>query len=187
MVVLSAKLYRLVSVSHCKGSSLSYTLQRPAITTVSPSWNQNYFYKKANLRDLIAATGLVILLKLTSNHRFFSHGTLKFYWWPRKIIAHLFYITSSFVHHLKPLGEFELQLLSGNVNSGQNRRFLPRVTLKFNRWPWKTIGILFRVTLSFAHHFKAIGEFKLKLQSGNAQFGPKWAIFLPRVTLQFDG
>ena len=27
---------------------------------------------KANLRDLIAATGLVILLKLDSNHRFFS-------------------------------------------------------------------------------------------------------------------
>ena len=30
------------------------------------------YYKKANLRDLIAATGLVILLKLDSNHRFFS-------------------------------------------------------------------------------------------------------------------
>ena len=41
----------------------------------------------------------------------------------------------------------------------------------------KTIGILFYVTLSFGHNFKAIGEFKLKLQSGNAQFGPKWAIF----------
>ena len=56
---------------------------------------------------------------------------------------------------------------------------LPRVTLKFTGWPWKTIGILFYVTLSFVHHFKAIGEFKLKLQSGNAQFGPKWAIFCP--------
>ena len=51
--------------------------------------------------------------------------------------------------------------------------FLPRVTLKFNGWPWKTIGILFYVILSFVHHFKAIGEFKLKLQSGNPQFGPK--------------
>ena len=29
-------------------------------------------HNKANLRDLIAATGLVILLKLDSNHRFFS-------------------------------------------------------------------------------------------------------------------
>ena len=31
--------------------------------------------------------------------------------------------------------------------------FLPSVTLKFNEWPWKTIGILFYVTLSFVHHF----------------------------------
>ena len=29
-------------------------------------------YNKANLRDLIAATGLVILLKLDSNRLFFS-------------------------------------------------------------------------------------------------------------------
>ena len=73
---------------------------------------------KANLRDLIAATGQVILFKLDSNHRFFSHVTLKFDWWPRKILGHLFYITSSFVHHLKPLGAFELQLLSGNAQFG---------------------------------------------------------------------
>ena len=56
---------------------------------------------------------------------------------------------------------------------------LPRVTLKFNGWPWKTMGIPFYLTLSFVHHCKAIGEFKLKLQSGNAQLGPKWAIFSP--------
>ena len=62
--------------------------------------------------------------------------------------------------------------------------FLPRVTLKFNGWPWKIIGILFYVTLSFVHHFKAIGEFKLKLQSGNAQFGPKWAIFFAPCDLK---
>ena len=33
---------------------------------------------KANLRDLIAATGLVILLKLDSNRRFSAPVTLKF-------------------------------------------------------------------------------------------------------------
>ena len=57
--------------------------------------------------------------------------------------------------------------------------FLPRVTLKFNGWAWKTIGILFYATLSFVHHLKAIGDFKLKLQPRNAQFGPKWAFFCP--------
>ena len=49
--------------------------------------------------------------------------------------------------------------------------FLPRVTFKFDGWPWKTIGHLFHVGSSFMHHFITMGEFKLKLQSGNAQFG----------------
>ena len=49
--------------------------------------------------------------------------------------------------------------------------FYSRVTLQFDVWPWKTIGHLFYATSSFVHHFVAIGEFKLELQSGNAQFG----------------
>ena len=57
--------------------------------------------------------------------------------------------------------------------------FLSRVTLKFDAWPWKTIGNLFYVASSFLHHFTAIGEFKLELQSGNAQFGSKSTIFCP--------
>ena len=32
----------------------------------------------------------------------------------------------------------------------------------------KKIGHLFYATISFLHHFVAIGEFKLELQSGNA-------------------
>ena len=52
-----------------------------------------------------------------------------------------------------------------------------RVTLKFDEWPWKTIGHLFNTTSSFVHHFVAIGEIKLELQSGNAQFGSNLTIF----------
>ena len=37
------------------------------------------------------------------------------------------------------------------------------------------------------HHLTFIGEVKLELQSGNAPFGSKSAIFLSRVTLIFDG
>ena len=48
---------------------------------------------------------------------------------------------------------------------------LYRVTLKFDGWPWKTIGHLSCAVSSFVQHFIAIGEFKLELQSGNAQFG----------------
>ena len=53
------------------------------------------------------------------------------------------------------------------------------MTLKFDGWPWKTIGHLFYTTPSIAHHFKSIGELKLKLQYGNTQFGSKSAIFCP--------
>ena len=49
--------------------------------------------------------------------------------------------------------------------------FFSRVTLQFDIWPWKTLGHLFYGTSSFVHHFVAIGEFKLELQSGNTQFG----------------
>ena len=54
---------------------------------------------------------------------------------------------------------------------------LYRVTLKFDGWPWKTIGHLSFAVSSFVQHFIAIGEFKLELQSGNAQFGSNWTIF----------
>ena len=64
-------------------------------------------------------------------------------------------------------------------NLGQIRRFLDRVTLKFDGWPAKTIGHLFYATSSFVQHFIAIGEFKLELQSRNAQSGSISAILAP--------
>ena len=70
------------------------------------------------------------------------------------------------------------------LNSGQNWRFLSRVTSKFDGLPWKTIGHLFYSTSSFAHHFKAMGEFKLKLLSGNAKFGSKLDFFFVPCDLQ---
>ena len=51
---------------------------------------------------------------------------------------------------------------------------------KFDGWPPKTIGHLFYTALSFLRHFKAVGEFKLELQSGNAQLGSKSAFFFSR-------
>ena len=113
--------------------------------------------------------------------------TLKFDVWPRKIIRHLFYTTSSFVYNFKSIGEFKLKLQSGNAQFGSKSAiFLSCVTLKFDGWPWKTIGHLFYSTSSFMHHFGAIAEFKLELQSGNAQFGSNSTIFSARVTLKFD-
>ena len=105
--------------------------------------------------------------------------TLKFDGWPWKTIGHLFYTTSSFVHHFKAIGEVKLELQSGNAQFGSKSAFfLSRVTLKFDGWPWKTIGLLSYAPSSFVHHSIAIGEFKLELQSENAQFGSKSTIFL---------
>ena len=43
------------------------------------------------------------------------------------------------------------------------------MTLKFDRWPRRTIGYLFYATASFVHHIVAICGFKLELQSGNTK------------------
>ena len=117
---------------------------------------------------------------LGHNRRFFfSRVTFKLYRWLWKTIGHIFSATSSFVHHFIPIGEFKLELQSGNVQFGSKSTiFLSRVTFKLEGWPWQTIGHPFYDTLSFVHHFNAIGKFKLKLQSGNAQFGSKSMIFL---------
>ena len=70
---------------------------------------------KANLKDLIAATGLVILLKLDSNRQFPPRVNLKFDGWPQNKIGHLFYATLSFLHHFVAIGGFKLELQSGNA------------------------------------------------------------------------
>ena len=59
-----------------------------------------------------------------------SRVTLKFDGWPSKTIGHLFYDTSSFVQHFVPIGEFKLELQSGNAQSGSNSTFFRAV------WPW---------------------------------------------------
>ena len=86
------------------------------------------------------------------------------------------------VHHLKAIGEFKLQLHSGNWFSD----FVSPVTLNFYGWRWKTIGHLFYTLSTYVHHYKAIDEFNLEVQSGNAQFGSKSANLCP-VTLKIEG
>ena len=187
---------------------------------------------KANLRDFIAATGLVILLKFYPNHRFFSQcelemgwmtsknnrapllyyiklcasfqihrwiqtevtvrkrsirvkigdilsrATLKFDGWPWKTIGHLFYSTSSFVHHFEAMGETGVTVPKRSIRVKIGNFFLSSVTLKFEGWPWKSIGHLIYVASSFVSHFIAISEFKLESQAGNAHFRSKSSIFL---------
>ena len=110
---------------------------------------------------------------------FLSTVTLKFDGWPWKTIGHLFYVASSFVHNFIAICEFKLKLQSGNAQIGSKSAiFLSCVTLKFDTWPWKTIGHRFYATSSFVHHFVSTDNLKLELQSGNARFGSKSTIFL---------
>ena len=100
---------------------------------------------------------------------FLSHVTLKLDGWPWKTIGHLFCTTLSFVQHFEAIAIFKLELQSGNAQiRSKSTIFFSRVTLKFDRWPWKTIGHLFYATSSSVHHSIAICELKLELQSGNS-------------------
>ena len=84
---------------------------------------------KSNLRDLIAATGQVILNWIQIVN-FSARVTVKFVGWPRKTIGHFFYTTSSFVQHFIAIGEFKLELQSGNAQCGSNSMIFRAV------WPW---------------------------------------------------
>ena len=190
------------------------TARKSGTVIISFSTIMCYIINKETLRVVIAASGLVILLKSvqivdfparatlwnltieiwrkTSNNNrthppctqklclsFYSHKwikigdaikkrwnknqivdisirmTLKFDGWPRKKIEHLFYTTSNFMHHFVAIRGFKLELRSGNAIIGHDftdwkrvirlkmGKLLSQMTLKFDGWPWKTIGHLF--------------------------------------------
>ena len=109
----------LIEVLLVKCISLTYASIFAAITPVCRIVTKlSIIFNKANLRDLIAAIGLVILSNWIQIVNFSARVTLKFDGWPRKSIGHLFYTTSSFVHHFKSMGEFKLELQSGNAQFG---------------------------------------------------------------------
>ena len=63
----------------------------------------------------------------------FSRVTLKFDRWTRKTIGHLFCPISSCVHNFIAIGEFNLELQSGNDQFGSKSTIcFRRVTLKFD-------------------------------------------------------
>ena len=117
----------------------------------------------------------------------FRRVTLKFYGWPSKTIGHLCHATSSCVQHFVPIGEFKLELQSGNAKLGQIRWFLEpcdleiwRMTLKNNRAP---LLCYFKLCAAFRSH--------CWIQTGvTVRKRPIWVKFddfFSRVTLKFDG
>ena len=148
-----------------------------AIKITFPAEFHKFLWNKANLRDLIAATGLEILLKFDPNHPFFSPCDLEIWWITSKNnrAPCLYYIKlcASFLIH-----QWNCSYSPETLNSVKIGNSLSRVTLKLDGWPWKTMWYLFYAASSFVHHFIAINKFKLELQSGNARFGSKSTILL---------
>ena len=98
---------------------------------------------KANLRDLIAATSLVILLKLDSNRRFFRPCDLEIWWMTPKNnkTPHLSIYALCIISN--PSVNSNWSYSPETLSAGQNWWFyLDDVTLKFDGWPWKTTGHL---------------------------------------------
>ena len=109
----------------------------------------------------IAATGILILLKLDSNRRFFCQCDLDIW---RMTSKHnstplLYYVKlcASFQSHQKIQTRLTVRKRPIWVKIGD---FLCRVTLKFDRLPWKTIGHLSHATPTFVHDFITMCEFK---------------------------
>ena len=115
-----------------------------------------------------------------------SHVTLKFDRWHWKKIRHLSYATSNFVYHFIAIGEFKLELQSGNGQFGSKSMFFAPSVLKI--W-WMAFKInrghllcCFKVCASFRSHWW--------IQTGvTVRKRPIWFKiddFFSRVTLKFD-
>ena len=124
---------------------------------------------KANLRNLIAVTGLVILLKLDSNHQFSAHETLKFGGWPflKNHWACLLYhgkLCASLQIHWWIRSGVTVRKHSIPVKIGDCFVWCDLeiwwMALKNNRAP-----LLSNICM---HHFNTICKFKLDLRSGNS-------------------
>ena len=146
--------------------------------TLNITYSRFFQINKANPRDLIVATSLVISNWIQIIN-FSARVTMKFWWMTSKnnraLLLYYVKLCASFQIHWWIQTGFTVQKRSIRVEIGD---MLSRVTLKLDGWPWKTIGHLFYATSSFVQHFVAVGEFKLEFQSGNTQSGSNSMIFI---------
>ena len=90
---------------------------------------------KTNLRDLISAIGLVILLKSNQNPYFTECVTLKFDGWPYITTWNIFHAPWSYVCHFIAICKFRLYTWSGNAQIGaKSSNFWLGVLLVTGTW-----------------------------------------------------
>ena len=148
-------------------------------------------WNKANLRDLIAATGLVISNWIPIVN--FSRVTVKFDGWPCKTIRHLFYATSSFVHHFLPIGEFKLELQSINAEFGSKSTiFLAVWPRNFTDDPQKQLGTSSMLLQALCIIWYPLVNWNWSYSLETPNLGKIWRFFEPcdleiwRMTLQHN-
>ena len=108
---------------------------------------------------------------------FESRATLKFDIWPCKTIGHLFYATSSFAHHFIPIGEIKFELQSVIAQFGSKSTLFEPCVLDILQINLKNNRVSLLCYFKLWEYFVPIGEFKLELQSVNAQFWSNSTIF----------
>ena len=101
---------------------------------------------------------------------FLARMTLKFYGWSQKQKGTSSILLQAFFHSGVTVWKCSIWFKIGYI--------LSLVTLKFGRWPCKTIGHPSYGTSSFVLYFVAISVFKLELQSRNDQIGSKLVFFV---------
>ena len=171
------------------GRTDGQTDRRTENTICRAAWSQlkiigHHFYDTSSFLHHFVAIGEFKLELQCGNAEFGSKSTIFLAVWPCNLTDDLennrapllcyFKLCASFRSHwgIQTRVRVRKPLIWVKIDN-----FFSRVTSKFNGWPWKTIGHLFYDTSSFLPHLVAIGEFKLELQSGNAQFGSKSMIF----------
>ena len=107
-------------------------------------------YNKANRRDLIAATGLVIVLILDLNRWFLNPCDVQIWWKTSKNnrAPFIYYVKlwTSFQSHQRIQTWVTVRKCSIHYKIGG---FLSHVTLKIDGRPWKSIGHIFYAASSF--------------------------------------
>ena len=98
---------------------------------------------------------------------FFSRVILQFDRWPSKTIAHLFHATSSLVHHFIGIGEFKLELQSGNTQSGSN------LTIFLAVWPWNLTDDLEKQWGTSPKQHQALCIISSSFVNSNWSYGPE--------------
>ena len=138
----SSFVYHFVPIGEIKLELQSGNTQFGSNSTIFRAvqpWNlMDDLENKANLRDLIAATDLIILLKFDPNHRFFVPCDLEIWWMTleNNRVPLLYCIKLCLSFQSNPLVNGNWSYSPETLNSGQNWRFFVLCDLEI--W-WMTL------------------------------------------------